>query len=56
MGALLVYDITNENSFKSMKKWMIEVKNHAEEGILITIVGNKLDVVNEFPTKRKVST
>jgi GTPase SAR1 family protein len=40
-----VYDITKEVSFKNVKKWMDEVKDHAEPEIVIMLVGNKLDLV-----------
>jgi GTPase SAR1 family protein len=54
MGALLVYDITSEQSFKNVKKWMDEIKEHAEPDIVITLVGNKHDLVKTNPVKRKV--
>ena len=42
-GALIVYDITNERSFKNVKKWYQEVKKHSA-GIPIILVGNKSDL------------
>jgi small GTP-binding protein len=56
VGALLVYDITKEVSFKNVKKWMDEVKDHAEPEIVIMLVGNKLDLVQQDPSQRKVKT
>jgi GTP-binding nuclear protein Ran len=44
LGALIVYDLTKENSFQSVKKWMEEVKEHADPDIVIMLVGNKLDL------------
>ena len=55
MGALIVYDITKEQSFLSVKKWMEEVKEHAEPDIVIILVGNKLDICEKQPSERKVS-
>ena len=55
MGALIVYDITKEQSFQSVKKWMEEVKEHAEPDIVIMLVGNKLDICEKQPGERKVS-
>ncbi|WP_287587035.1 GTP-binding protein, partial [Candidatus Borrarchaeum sp.] len=40
---LIVYDITNEGSFKNVKKWYQEVKKHSA-GIPIILVGNKSDL------------
>ena len=54
MGALLVYDITSDTSFKNAKKWMDEIREHAEPDIVITLVGNKLDLTKTNPAKRKV--
>ena len=55
LGALIVYDITKEQSFQSVKKWMEEVKEHAEPDIVIMLVGNKLDICEKNPLERKVS-
>jgi hypothetical protein len=40
-GAMLVYDITNKTSFKNMKWWLNEVRQHADRDIVILVVGNK---------------
>lgn len=50
-----MYDITKEQSFLSVKKWMEEVKEHAEPDIVIMLVGNKLDICEKNPQERKVS-
>ena len=50
-----MYDITKEQSFLSVKKWMEEVKEHAEPDIVIMLVGNKLDICEKTPSERKVS-
>lgn len=57
-GAVLVYDITFRESFDKVKiikisgfflnldkvtKWVAELRNHADEGIVIAIAGNKSD-------------
>ena len=52
---MIVYDITKELSFQSVKKWMEEVKEHAEPDIVIMLVGNKLDICEKNPLERKVS-
>lgn len=50
--ALLVYDITNYDSFLSIPKWLNELKKYADHNILVTLVGNKNDLEDE----RKVDT
>jgi len=55
VGALLVYDITNEKSFAAAKRWMEELREHAEPDIVIMLVGNKVDIYDSKPEARKVS-
>lgn len=55
IGALIVYDITKEQSFMSVKKWIEEVREHAEPEIVIMLVGNKLDLAEQHPSERKVA-
>ena len=43
-AALIVYDITDRNSFTKAKNWIIEVKRQANENVVIALVGNKLDL------------
>ena len=50
-----MYDITKEQTFMSIKKWIDEVKEHAEPEIVIMLVGNKLDLCEEQPQERKVA-
>eukprot|EP01121_Diplochlamys_sp_Union-15-3_P019174 TRINITY_DN7163_c0_g2_i3.p1 TRINITY_DN7163_c0_g2~~TRINITY_DN7163_c0_g2_i3.p1 ORF type:complete len:201 (+),score=40.67 TRINITY_DN7163_c0_g2_i3:53-655(+) len=45
-GVILVYDITNLESFTSLNKWWSEVKHwHPNGGCQVLIVGNKSDMV-----------
>ncbi len=46
LGALIVYDITDVDSFKRMEQWMKELKTYLPEGTPILIVGNKCDLPN----------
>eukprot|EP00347_Sterkiella_histriomuscorum_P011443 403372434 len=54
LGALLVYDITKEQTFSSLSGWLDNLKTHAEQDIVIMLVGNKLDVVQQDPSLRQV--
>ncbi|KRX08659.1 P-loop containing nucleoside triphosphate hydrolase [Pseudocohnilembus persalinus] len=45
--AVLVYDITNEQSFETLKFWLKEVKEHGKKNCILAIVGNKSDLDND---------
>jgi Rab family protein len=55
LGAVLVYDITNADSFKSCKYWVDNIRLYADENVVIALVGNKLDVASITSFKRKVT-
>lgn len=42
-AAIVVYDITDPESFAKMKDWVQELKRLASSDIVIAIVGNKCD-------------
>jgi Ras-related protein Rab-11A len=44
VGALLVYDITKRQSFDDVERWLSELRDHAEENIVVLLVGNKSDL------------
>lgn len=44
VGALLVYDITKGESFNNLERWLKELRDHADDRIVILIVGNKSDL------------
>ena len=44
---MVVYDITKENSFKKLEKWIKDINNNAPKGVTIMIIGNKTDLINE---------
>ena len=50
----MVYDITNEQSFQSVTRWMQELKENAEPNVVIMLVGNKVDLAEKNPANRKV--
>jgi small GTP-binding protein len=51
---ILCYDITSEASFKAMHSWLLELKQNVDSGLMIHIVGTKLDLVNADPSRREV--
>lgn len=46
-AALLVFDLTNYDSFISVKSWVSELKRNIEEAIILIVVGNKSDRIKE---------
>ena len=43
-AAVIVYDITDGESFDKMKGWVLELQKMASSDIVIAIVGNKVDM------------
>ena len=58
-GILLLYDITNRNSFESVESWIEQIKSSIsgklQSDYLIILIGNKLDLVKENISERKVT-
>uniref|UniRef100_A0A8C5IC74 RAB31, member RAS oncogene family n=1 Tax=Junco hyemalis TaxID=40217 RepID=A0A8C5IC74_JUNHY len=52
-AAVIVYDITKQDSFHTLKKWVKELKEHGPENIVMAIAGNKCDLsdIREVPMK-----
>ena len=46
-GAILVYDITDEDSFQKVKNWVKELRKMLGNEICLCIVGNKVDLEKE---------
>ena len=46
-GIIMVYDVTNQESFDHVNEWLNEVNRYASEGTCKLLVGNKSDKVNE---------
>lgn len=43
-GIALVFDVTNESSFKQVDYWMDNIKKHASSDIFVVLLGNKVDL------------
>ena len=41
---IIVYDITNKDSFNSLTHWLNDAKNNTIEGTIFVICGNKIDL------------
>ena len=44
---MVVYDITNQNSFKNVKNWIEDIRNESPSTVLIVLVGNKIDLADK---------
>ena len=44
---LLVFDLTNKNTFTNLTHWLSDLKNNGPEDAIICLVGNKSDLENE---------
>ena len=43
-GAMIVYDVTNQNSFNNVDKWHNEIKEKSAKSINLMMIGNKTDL------------
>lgn len=47
MGILLVYDVTDEQSFANIRNWIRNIEQHAADNVDKVLIGNKCDMVND---------
>nr|XP_038957544.1 ras-related protein Rab-3C isoform X4 [Rattus norvegicus] len=52
MGFILMYDITNEESFNAVQDWSTQIKTYSWDNAQVILAGNKCDMEDE----RVVST
>lgn len=55
-SALVVYDLTKPTSLVKAKHWVAELQRQASPGIVIALVGNKLDLTNDTGSGRQTRT
>ncbi|CAE7381468.1 YPTC6 [Symbiodinium sp. CCMP2592] len=53
-GAIMVYDVTRSETFRSCASWVQEVREGASQDAVIMLVGNKIDLVEQDPSLRQV--
>ncbi|CCF60249.1 hypothetical protein KAFR_0J01850 [Kazachstania africana CBS 2517] len=54
-AALVVYDITKPQSFIKARHWVKELHEQASKDIIIALVGNKVDIIENDESERKVA-
>jgi len=47
MGILLVYDVTDEQSFQNIRNWIRNIEQHAADNVNKVLIGNKADMLSE---------
>ena len=52
-GIMLVYDITDLESFQNLNSWLIEIEKNASKNVYKILVGNKCDMENERKVTRE---
>jgi small GTP-binding protein len=50
---LLLYDVSNQTSFDNIRAWLSEIRQYAEEDVVIMLLGNKVDKANRVITKEQ---
>ena len=55
MAAFVVFDITASDSFETAKKWVEELNEKAPANIIITLVGNKVDLEDSREVKKELA-
>ena len=59
-GILLLYDVTNKESFKNVETWIKSIHeslgNHQNSKYIIILIGNKIDLIGVEGKEREVST
>ena len=46
-GIIVVYDVTDQDTFANVKTWLGEIERYAVEGVNRLLVGNKSDLTSK---------
>ncbi|XP_013407226.1 ras-related protein Rab-26 isoform X3 [Lingula anatina] len=50
---LLLYDITSKSSFDNIRAWLSEIREYAQDDVVIMLLGNKADSTQERRVRRE---
>ncbi|KAJ6238823.1 ras and ef-hand domain-containing protein [Anaeramoeba flamelloides] len=53
-GAIIVYDVTNYDTYEGAKDWIKEIREQGSSSLKIMLVGNKTDLKNHSVDRTKV--
>ena len=54
-GILLIFDLTDIESFKSLNNWLIEIERNANKNVIKILIGNKCDLNERKVTMKQAS-
>ena len=46
-GIILIYDVTNKDTFESVRNWIKQIKEEVNDNVCIILVGNKIDMEDQ---------
>ena len=46
-GIILIYDVTNVQTFENVKQWVSQIREEAAQNVIIYLVANKIDMEEE---------
>ena len=52
-GILVVYDITNKETFKGLTSWLIEIEKNSSKDVYKLLIGNKADLEEKRDIKKE---
>lgn len=52
---MLVFDVTHRPSFTAIESWLKDLRTWADENLIITLVGNKVDLTEDAEASRQVT-
>ena len=50
---ILVYDVTNRNSFLNIKRWLKELLENTDLKCVVFLIGNKIDLIDKHQKTRE---
>ncbi len=53
-AAIVVFDLTNNQSFEKVDFWINEVKQHTKDDLIIMLIGNKSDLENRSVSPKDI--
>lgn len=54
-AAIVVYDITRQNTFKTLKTWIDELRSQGPKDIALAIAGNKADLEDKRDVSKEIA-
>ena len=51
----LCFDLTREDTFNNLRKWLTDVRSHADEDILVYLIGSKQDLVEQREVDKEMA-